>query len=187
MRKPRKPKTGRTADEPAELSPAAVFVWTKRRLAVALMRGIRFAVVNYGREWTEAIVAHELRKSRERSIKGPSDNDMALVRRYLTQKELAKERGEKAKPTTLARRAARAMAPEDPQRLGINTNAEGESRLVAIRDAILRAVDRHERSENAPRAAMKVPDPLTIVCNIDELDTDDLGIDELVEEHPPRQ
>src|SRR5690349_19913386 len=140
MRK-RKPKTGRTADEPAELSPAAVFVWTKRRLAVFLVRGIHFAVANYSREWTEAIVAHALRRSRERSIKGPSDNDMVLVRRFLGEEALAKEKGEQPEPRALARLIAKLMTAEDARKLGINTKAEGENLIVTIGDAVLRAVE----------------------------------------------
>jgi hypothetical protein len=148
MRKTRKPKTGRTADAPAWHPPSSLLL-TKKWLATVVVWLFRICAANHGEEWARKVYAHAMRRSGERSIKGPSSHDDAVMLRYL----IEREKYPQAKPYTLARLVAKTLEPEDVH----------PDRLRAATQAVQRVVDRYEKSESGYRAAMAIPDLVTVV------------------------
>jgi hypothetical protein len=70
-----------------------------------------------------------------------------------------REKDPQAKPSTLARRVAKAMEPE----------GSGPDHLRNATKAVQRVWDRYEKAENEHRAAVAVLDPDTVIRNIDRI------------------
>lgn len=165
MRKPRKPKTGRTAGLPAEYPPAAVLFWTEGRCIILARYLFAFIEVSFGSKVAQRIWWEAARRPRQRAIKELSDADMAVVLRYLN--EQAKD--PQATPNTLARRVAKTLEPEAVEKLGVSSPPDGPDHLRAVTKAVLRLVRRHETSADGYREAVAVLDPDTVVRNIDQV------------------
>ena len=144
----RKSKTGRSADRPVQHPPAAL-IWTKKRLAIVVVWLFRFCVAAHGETWARKVFAHALRRPPERSVKELSRDDDAALLHYL----IEREKDPQAALYTLARRAAKALEPEDVH----------PDRLRAVTQAVQRVVGRHKKSESGYRAAVAIPDPVTVV------------------------
>ncbi|WP_144404433.1 hypothetical protein [Belnapia sp. F-4-1] len=155
LRRMRKPKTDRTADLPGEYGPGSL-IWSPEQLAAHQESVYRFTEANHGTALARDALEDILRRTRDRSIKAPSDADDRAVVHYLNEEEKAKADGEQATPHTLARRAAKVLEPEDVH----------PDRLRATTAAVLRAVDRYKKSADGHRKAADVPDPLTALVQL---------------------
>jgi hypothetical protein len=71
----RKPKTGRTADLPAEHPPASL-IWTVGRLIILARYLFAFIEVSFGSKVAQRVWREAARRPRQRAIKVLSDADM---------------------------------------------------------------------------------------------------------------
>lgn len=160
----RVPKRGRTAGLPPEQPPASL-VWDERHCATVARHLFRFVESSFGTDAARAMWEDAARKPRHRAIKAPTDADMALVLRFLAEKE----RSPNLTPHAVARRVAKRITRADARRFGILSDAEGQDFTRAVVVAILRRVHTFEASQQQHAAARDALDPMTVVLNLDDL------------------
>lgn len=157
------PKSGRDTALSGVAAPSSYF-WTEEKCSVIAKELHLYMEASFGTKAATAAFTNAMKKPRRRALKHLSDQDLALVRRYLGAREARPD----ATCYVLARRVAQGMTAEDINRLGVAA-AAGESRTRAVINMILRRVKLYEDGLTQPPLSAIPLNPMDAVQCIEDL------------------